>query len=198
MWKIIEHVVKKHRLENSCCDWDKTLWQCCSQLLSSQTKIYVWYPFCLHILSFDTTCMTALNRCLSPWLLSICYYYCHLPHSSSLPPAPPATARPLPLPPMSPLHSHSDLWLLILYLSTRRTGAQEMTCFCLGWRDTHTHLRMHAHTHKDSTHLTHWRLRRAHNVIIGKQSSQLHTWVQLGSELGCYSDTDGKSQELVC
>lgn len=38
----------------------------------------------------------------------------------------------------SSFNSHSDLWLLILSLSTRRTGAREMTCFRLGWKETHT------------------------------------------------------------
>lgn len=57
----------------------------------------------------------------------------HLPHTPT---------------PVSPRNSHSDLWLLILYLSTRRTGAREMTCFRLGWKETHTHTRAHTHTQK--------------------------------------------------
>lgn len=52
------------------------------------------------------------------------------PHSSSVhPPSRTHTDTPAPT---SPLDSRSDLWLLILYLSRRRTGAREMTCFCLG------------------------------------------------------------------
>ena len=62
--------------------------------------------------------------------------------------SPPHPPTPPPLPPMSPLNSHSDLWLLILYLSTRRTGAQEMTCSCLGWKDTHTHTHTQWKTHR--------------------------------------------------
>lgn len=58
-------------------------------------------------------------------------------------------SRPAPPPPTSttPLNSHSDLWLLILYLSARRTGAREMTCFRLGWKDT----RARAHTQAPET-----------------------------------------------
>lgn len=132
---------------------------------------------------FDTACTTALNRSLPPRLLSICYYYCHLRTLPSF--TPPTT-------PTFPLDSRSDLWLLILYLSSRRTGAREMTCFCLGWKETHRYSRTHTHAQR------HRRLRQPYNVITGKQSTQLHTWVQLGSEPGCYSDTDGGSQELVC
>lgn len=157
---------KKKKLNKSFgCDWDETLWQNRIQLLSSPASIYAWYPFCLHILlPFDTTCANALNRRLPPRLLSIRYYYCQ-PH-----PTRPSHASPPSLSPsrMSPLNSHSDLWLLILYLSTRRTGAREMTCFRLGWKDTQAGGKAplppsllptasppftltHTHTHADAT-----------------------------------------------
>lgn len=103
------------------------------------SNLDIWYLFCLHILSFDTTCTNALNRCLLPRLLSICYHYCHLP---TLPP--PLSAHSPSSTSTAPLNSHSDLWLLILYLSARRTGAREMTCFRLGWKDTQTRARTQA------------------------------------------------------
>ena len=58
-------------------------------------------------------------------------------------------------PPPTPIPhiSRSDLWLLILYLSSRRTGAREMTCFCLGWKETHrcSLTRAHARTGASET-----------------------------------------------
>lgn len=56
-----------------------------------------------------------------------------------------------PTTPTFPLDSRSDLWLLILYLSSRRTGAREMTCFCLGWKETHRYSRTHTRTAASET-----------------------------------------------
>lgn len=148
VWKIIEHAVKTtdrrihavteiRRCDNTVFNSSLLKPRFTSDILFVCTSCLLTRLVRLHSIavSLPDYCLYAIISVISPLCL----------------PSPP----PPPLPSMSPLNSHSDLWLLILYLSTRRTGAREMTCFRLGWKDTHTLTRTHsaqiAHTRASET-----------------------------------------------
>lgn len=140
MWTIIEHAVKStdrrihavteiRRCDNTVFSssllkprfTSDILFVCISCLLTRLVRLHSI------TVSLPDYCLYAIITVISPLL--------------------PFPLSPSPPTPMSPLNSHSDLWLLILYLSTTRTGAREMTCFRLGWKDTHTHALTPTHTH---------------------------------------------------
>lgn len=137
MWKIIKHAVKAEDRRTLAVS---EIRRCDNTVFSSSL---LKPRFMSDILFVCTSCLlTWLVRmhsiAVSPpltivYMLLLLSSSLHLPHTPTR---------------MSPLDSHSDLWLLILYLSTRRTGAWEMTCFRPGWKDTHRHAR----THTESTH----------------------------------------------
>lgn len=126
-WKIIEHVVKstQRRIHTK-----TQITRCDNPVLR---HLLLKPRFMSDILFVSTSCLsTQLVRLhsIAVSLPDYCLYAIITVISALFLGSPPPHTHAHT--PTSPLDSRSDLWLLILYLSSRRTGAREMTCFCLG------------------------------------------------------------------